>query len=289
LLNTDANIFLFYVPLLSYKFHTAAEAYALPSSGANKIARFKLSSKFKLFGLITINKDEYNNTAYSSGTQLALDGVPGGQSPFVVNTPSFNTGFTLFPLFLFWTHADAQLSGSPTNFTFVPTASALDVNPFNTAALNDEYVNGTNSTFRSTSATFVTQETNTIQGITNNVHLRFTARNSQWLFNEMENQPNNLNCSNGCANTYYISGPDQLCTSAIFDIPGLPRGATVNWSQSPSGVAAFTPNTGFPVTVSRVSSGTVTITATITGACTGNVVLSKTFDALAIRWAIKRV
>jgi hypothetical protein len=280
LLNADVDIFIFAVPWLSYRFHTIAEAYALPASGTSKIARFKLSSKFKLFGFITVSKEEYNNTAYASGTQMAVDGVPGALNSFVVNVPNFQIGFPLVHLFPFY--ATAQVSGNPTNFTFVPTASALDVNPFNSAALADKFVNGTNPTYRSSSETFIAQETIASQGLTNNFHIRFTARNSQWMFNEMENLSNNLNCSGNCSNSYYISGPDQLCTSAVFNIPGLPRGATVTWTQSPSGVVTFTPNTGFPITINRVSSGTVTITATITGACTGNVAINKTIDALAI-------
>lgn len=78
LLNVSLDGFIFYFPLVSYRLRTIAETYALPATGStSKIARFKLSSKFKLFGFITISKDYYDNTAYAPGTQLAIDGVPG--------------------------------------------------------------------------------------------------------------------------------------------------------------------------------------------------------------------
>lgn len=280
LINADADAFLFLVPIVSYRLHTIIQGNALPSTGStNQIARFKLSSKFKLFGLITINKDVYDNTAYASGSQLAIDGVPGGTDPFVLPVPQINTGiFPIAGLFNIWGYANAQLSGDPTNFTFVPTASALDVSSISTASLNDKYVNGTNQNYPSTSQTFIAQEsvTNASPALYNNVHIRFTARNSQWLYNEMEGLNNNLNCSNECFNPYYISGDNYFCSSStIYSIPGLPRGATVKWSAAPASIVTINSPNSPQTTLTKLANGTITLTANITNVCNGSSVLQK--------------
>lgn len=79
LLNVSLDGFIFYFPLLSYRLRTIAETYALPATGStSKIARFKLSSKFKLFGFITISKDYYDNTAYAPGQSIGNRWCSGG-------------------------------------------------------------------------------------------------------------------------------------------------------------------------------------------------------------------
>jgi hypothetical protein len=158
-----------------------------------------------------------------------------------------------------------------TEFTYLPVGSALDVSPFNANTFTEKYVNGVNQNYPSKSNNFIAQETIQSQALYNNASMRFTARNSQWLFNEMENLNNNLNCSNECSNPYYIKGDDAFCTSATYFIPGLPRGATVTWVATPSGLV--TPSTnGNQVTLQRISTsfGLLTLTATINNACGGS-------------------
>ena len=163
-----------------------------------------------------------------------------------------------------------------TDFTFVPVGSALDVSPFTTPVFSEKYVNGTNQNYPSTSETFIAQETvgTSSTNATNNAHIKFTARNSRWLFNEMENLPNTVNCSDSCSNPFYIKGGDVLCTSSSYFIPGLPRGATVTWSAS-NGYVSFNSSTANPVIVTPTGHGTVTLIATISNACGGSVVITK--------------
>jgi hypothetical protein len=150
----------------------------------------------------------------------------------------------------------------------VPVASALEAAPYNANIFSQKYVNGTNQNFPSTSQTFIAQETNAGAGTTNNVHIRFTARNSRWLFNEMENLPNLENCSGECSNPFYITGTTPICTTGTYRLPVLQRGATVTWSASPSGIVTLTPS-GQQVTVNKIINGTVTLTATISNGCVG--------------------
>jgi len=278
-----ARFLFFKVPILDYKLGVAVEAYALPAAGStNKIARVYSENSLKLFGFINIFKQLYNNTAFAPGTHLAVDGVPGSNYPLLnvdalnqlTNLPIFKVNlYVSFPLGPFlggYFGVYAYNAGVSYNFTFVSTASALDASPYTTPVFSQKYVNGTNQNYPSSSQTFIAQETvQNNPALTNNVHIRFTARNSRWLFNEMENLANLENCSPNCSNNYYIAGVSSFCTgSSTYRIPGLQRGASVVWSASPSNIVTLTPN-GSQVTVSRNpnQSAVITLNATITNAC----------------------
>jgi len=279
LINLDADAFLTNFPIISYKILTRIEAYGLPNTGStSKITRLKFASKFSLFGLIPIVRNLYDNTAYAPGTQIPVDGAPGATNPLTdFDVPTLIgsvVGGVYWPgLLNVWTAVHASIYGSPSVFTFVPTASALDVSPFNINALNNYYVNGFNQSFPSTSATFIAQETNTTAGTTNNTHIRFTARNSEWLFNEMENLTNIENCSSECTYSYYIAGENSFCTSSTYSIPGLQNGASVTWSVSPSGIVNLSCTTCNTVTLTKITDGYFQLRASITNACVAGPVL----------------
>jgi hypothetical protein len=271
----------FKIPIVTYQLAAEVEAYALPNAGAtNKIARVYTINNLKLFGLIDIFKQLYDNTAYAPGSHLAVDGVPGSNYPLInldaldqiTTLPNFSANLSfqipiIKPL-TFYFDAYAYNQGVAINFTFVPVGSALDVSPYTTPVFSQKYVNGTNQSYPSTSETFIAQETvQNNAALTNNVHIRFTARNSQWLFNEMENLNNNLNCSNECSNPFTIVGDDPVCTTKVFSLSKpVQRGATITWSVTPSTLASVT-STGNQTTLTRLGNGDVTLTATINNGC----------------------
>lgn len=286
------RLLFFRVPILTYRLAAEVEAYALPNSGStNKIARVYTINNLRLFGFINIFRELYNNTAFAPGNHLAVDGVPGSTSPLldvealneITNLPIFAASlYVSFPLGPFlggYFGIYAYNAGVSINFTFVPVGSALDVSPYNNNVFSQKYVNGTNQNFPSSTETFIAQET--VQNnplVSNNVHIRFTARNSQWLYNEMENLNNNLNCSNECSNPYYIQGPNLFCnTSGNYYVPGLQRGASIAWSASPAGIVNINSPNSLQTTLTRVNAGFVTLTATLNNACgTNPTVISKT-------------
>jgi hypothetical protein len=284
LLNVNLDGFILYFPIISYKIHTVAETFALPATGStSKIARFKLSSKFKLFGFITISKDYYDNTAYAPGNQLAIDGVPGAVTEYASTTlPSTKLLFPIPGIFGFLGYISATISGTPGKFTFVSTASALDAGPYTTPVFSQKYVNGTNQDYPSTSQTFIAQQTaQNNPSVSNNVHIRFTARNSRWLFNEMENMINTENCSAECSNPYHLQGADFFCgSSGTYSIPGLQRGTIITWQVNKIGIVNLNcTSVCNTVTLTKITNGFVTLTATITNPCTSaTVILSKTIN-----------
>jgi hypothetical protein len=267
MLNINGDGFLFFFPIISYRIQAIAKFNALPNSGStSEIARFKLNSKFKLFGLITISKDYYNNTAYAPGTQLPVDGVPGGLNPLAgtdIEVPNLSLFIPLPGILNLWGYVSVHSSGTPANFTFVPLGSALDVSPYNGDVFTQQFVSGFNAQYPSTSATFIAQET--AGSVTNNTHIRFTARNSRWMYNEMENIVNNEACSNECnPNTNWsISGPELVCTTGIYTVNGLPAGIVPTWSITGSATIAGIASNDLSATVTRIGSGSIDVVATI--------------------------
>lgn len=73
----------------------------------------------------------------------------------------------------------------------------------------------------------------------------------------------------GNKNNNIISGTSVVCTSQNYSIPNLPAGLTVSWVASPDGVANIS-TSGTSATLTRISNGTITLTATVQSTC-GNV------------------
>ncbi len=283
-----ARFLFFRVPIVTYKLAAEMEAYALPNTGSTaKIARLYTINHLQLFGFINIFRQLYNNTAFAPGSHLAVDGVPGSSSPLldiqalneITSIPQFSVNlYVSFPIGVFLGGSIgiyAYNMGISPQFTFVSVGSALDVSPYTTSTFSQKYVNSVNNSYPSSSDFFIAQET--VPGspfISNNVHLAFTARNSRWLFNEIEELPNLEQCSSECTNPYGIVGEWQLCGTSTYRLPGLPRGATISWSVSPSGIATLSGASGNQVTVQKVGAGLVTLQATLTNVCGGNQTIS---------------
>lgn len=64
-----------------------------------------------------------------------------------------------------------------------------------------------------------------------------------------------------------ISGADNFCSgSELYTLNGVPPGLSVTWSSSNPSIATISA-TGNPATVTKVGSGTVTVTGTVSGSC----------------------
>ena len=261
------------VPDLKGKLEVDIQAHALPALGSSgQIARVKILAKiYYLF--IRLKKTGIDYSASVSGTILPVDGAPGGTSPIGaldIAPQSISGGIGLIV-------ANYRLSTSATslnNFCFVPTASALDVQTYNNASLSATYVGGWSPLNPSSAETFIAQEGS--GGTFNESHTRFTARNAEWLFDEMEGITNTLNCSSNCQTAFSISGPAQFCTTATYSIPNLPSGATVIWStNNPAAVILTASGTGQnTVTLDKLANSEITLTATLQSACE-NLVINK--------------
>ncbi len=286
LLNIEANASaLFNFGLATGKAKVDIKAYAIPAVGSTaELLKINVYAKGYLFGFIRVVNDFYKNTMkVNSSTLLPIDGATGGTSPIgSVSIPQQQTSSMGIwgPLFGVY---NAKLStASLSNFCFVPTASALDVQNFNVESLTLPYVNGISLANPSKAVNYITQKSPTGGGggTFNESHTRFTAINSNWLFNEMQNISNNtLNCSSACnmpLGTVKIDGPDQACNTATYTIPNLPNSVSISWSVS--GNANITgPMNSRQVAITYTQSGSAILTALLTSSC-GSISVSKTIS-----------
>lgn len=71
-----------------------------------------------------------------------------------------------------------------------------------------------------------------------------------------------------------INGDVSFCTTShSYSIPNLPAGASVTWSVSPSGIVTINSPNATTTTLTRVTSGAFTLTATITNVCGGTPII----------------
>lgn len=61
-----------------------------------------------------------------------------------------------------------------------------------------------------------------------------------------------------------VTGTNAFCSSATYTAANIPDGSTVTWSATPNGLVSLAPS-GNQVTLTRLSQGNVTLTATIFG------------------------
>jgi hypothetical protein len=110
---------------------------------------------------------------------IPYDGASGGTESTTIDASG---GLTWFKIILIDDFDAVE------DFCFIPTASALDLNDVGQSSLNHPYTNGISPNNPSTFANFVTEvPAFAIDRQRNNLpHIRFTARNAEWMFNEME-------------------------------------------------------------------------------------------------------
>ncbi|HET8827963.1 MAG TPA: T9SS type A sorting domain-containing protein, partial [Pelobium sp.] len=215
-----------------------------------------------------------------------IDGATGGTSPIgSLDASGASTGGG-FPLL--YNYGANLNTATLANFCFVPTASALDVENFDNASLTGKYVNGWCPNNPSSAETFIAQEASTGNGGNfNERHTRFTARNAEWLFNEMQNISNTLNCSSSCSpntNNISISGSTNICNgSASYQLENAPLGANITWSATGNTTFAGGVNTGSSVTINNPGNQEIILTASINNLC-GNVVKTKDINVGIPYW-----
>lgn len=163
-------------------------------------------------------------------------------------------------------------------FSFIPTASALDIGKGITT-LNDNdykmaYVGATppiapkNSPFEN----FITDYDNNNPNASNSVHISFNPRNGLWLARELTENSITSNCSFLCDGTT-IAGAPILCGTSTYTVP--PGAPSYTWSIN--GSAATITSNGNTATVTRTGqqNGSVTLTVVINGGDCGTVTLAK--------------
>jgi hypothetical protein len=212
LLRISGNFFIspaFFISRTSW--NTEVIVNALPNFGpSQRVSKLRIWINFRLLYFISFDLDLTNKERNSPANTLPWDGAPGGtqnirrQAGAAVPTINYSLG-PFFNLSLGATYAG--------DFCFVPTASALDVTTLDQQALTKVYGGGISPTNPARVNNFIAQER--VSSTTySESHPRFTPRNAQWIFNEMQSITNTLNCPSFCNIDYgaSVSGSSYLCT-----------------------------------------------------------------------------
>ncbi|MGI4870140.1 MAG: hypothetical protein ACRYFX_03060 [Janthinobacterium lividum] len=264
-----------FVVVYPFTLHADMVAYGLPAYGQQaEVSHARIWIAYELcigagyFSYCwSIKYHLLDESATSPPNTLPYETLPGGNTNYKQESGNCAdlTGVTGF--FLNATLYDGDVC-------FVPTFSALDL-PANTPV--DAYASYANN-ITSNSATrtgspridqFIAQEHNGNQfSLT---HLRYTARNGEWLFDQMQNKTQAaalVACSSECAVPLSITGPNPLCPNGPTTYStNAPAGTPVTWVSSDPSVATIDYGTGV---AQMVSNGVVTFTAVAHTDC-GNV------------------
>ncbi len=250
-----------------------AVANALPAYGTqNRIAHLRVWFTIRVLWA-RFNVTLLNRNYTSPANTLPYETLPGGntnlneQQDLTTNHDNSFLGF--------WHFSDNTTLYNG-DLCFAPTFSTLDVQTVTPATAFAKYVNNTTDNPSPPRVVrYIAQEQSGTRF--NLTHLRFTARNSEWIYNEMQRpfngNTNAAGCSTECiplAIASTLASGQRLCagSSATFSIPGLPAGTTVTWAATPAN--NFTVATGsgptFTTAASSIAVGNSTITATV-GSC----------------------
>ncbi len=195
-------------PLIVTKFKYRADivAKSLTGSSSHQIIDFRLRRLAKLFFFIPVNRTlvhvlqnepSFNSTPWES--------LPGGTVNMGERTnnngdgPKTFFGKILKDILDFLIPVENEIVFAPA-FGFVPTTSALDIQ--NAPSQNGQYIFPVQGQNGSNASSYIAQEFLNGQGGFNVNHTDFTARNAQWIFREMENIPQDINCTYDCPLAY---------------------------------------------------------------------------------------
>ncbi|MDP3665671.1 MAG: hypothetical protein Q8R50_03250, partial [Sediminibacterium sp.] len=237
---------------------------SIPGSGTGEIYRGDVYSKKQILFLINVTNYFIKAHVNSTSDMLPLDNAPGGtydldqfgfnKTQIQQQLPGFFTGYV-------------QTMVTQPKFCFVPTVSALAFNNPQQYYLSNvcSIVNCQNPT--QVADYYAPQQ--------NQLHISYTQDNTNWI---LQRQDPNFSCSKVCATGLSISGPDVLCSSDTYTLNNLPPNTSIAWSATPSNIVSISGNN--PATVTRISSGPVNLTTTITNQCgNNNVTASKNIHA----------
>lgn len=270
---SNLNFFLRPLPVIgNFGISGTLSAYSLPDYFKRDIvsrARFYLDYNLcigvGLFSFcVPIHFNLINQAANSPANALPLENLPGGNS-----NPKTEAGECADPINfgaipgLYAAYLFTNLYNGP--ICFVPTYSSNDVPSITPTTAYSHYINSTTDNPVAPNVQFYLGQETVSSTQFNQAHIRFTPRNSEWLFDQMQNDQkaaSDIACmSVECTALTPISGPTQICESpsSVFTV----NSSQATWTASPSYL--FTTATGsgsqFTTAAAAGQQGTGTITA----------------------------
>ena len=192
--------------------------------------------------LVSVNL--LNESAPSPANTLPYETLPGGYiNPH--DNADCSPGIDYYVPFLFRIFLKTTLYDGA--ICFVPSYSALDVPTVSPATAYAKYINNaTSSPSQPSVIRYIAQE-RVSSTLFNQPHIRFTARNSEWIYDQMQGLPlPSSYCSIECSAVanLNITGPLTLCNPATYTSPIQAPGYTYTWSATPASLFTVSSGTG---------------------------------------------
>lgn len=248
------------------EFRVEMQLNSVVSGGNNRVYYSDVRFIKQVLYLIPVNVVLAHKEKYAPSGILPYDSYPGGSNLI----PSFQSS-----TYQNWFFKYSITASNQPSFNFVPTVSSLDIGAGSTT-LSDSDFRVVYSSLSPPASPKQTPFANFIVAHQQNVslnegHISFDRRNADFAGIEIRDANNTrFDCSALCSE---IPGPVNFCSSQIYSINNLPVGGTVTWSVSPSGIVNAS-TSGNSVTLTRITDGSITLTANIISSC-GNTNISK--------------
>ncbi len=264
------------IPLIipgSNKFELTLDIKAIANGGGNQVYYGNIKLTKKVLWLVPVSINIANRSYNAPTGLLPVDTYPGGFYTVALDNQPGSVSQD-------WMFTYNNSFYIQRRFSFIPTTSALDIGRGNTTLTNANYtaryIGATPpaAPFNTPFANFATAfnqdgsqwafDNNNSRRLNNEPHEGVFLRSANWLAEEMNgNNAVRTNCSAFCGLS--VSGTDQdvVCNSASYSVPFF-AGATYSWNAIPSGVVSIVNSTSNVVTINRLQSGVVTLTASIT-------------------------
>jgi hypothetical protein len=262
-----AKLKIFMGIISSAKYKLTININSLPNIGSTNIisySRMQRNIRF-FFGLVGTGwKTTYENTRYAPSNMIPWDGLAGSTqsisgrngsfgdnsiNPSINNHNTFGGNLWRGFVYVFIVNVNVNFSVSYLQdlFSFVPINSSLDIANTNINTFNNSYIFPVDGNSGSTSTKYIAQEkfTNNINGqavdFYNLNHTDFTKRNSKWIFNEMENLPDDVSCLNTIpCNPQSITFMNSICAGINeFSISNLSTITPVTYTVTPTNAATL--------------------------------------------------
>ena len=255
------------------KFRLDFNAKSLYYNPGNKIYKGRISYHKKLFSLFgwapTITVNITNVEKNQPSNVLPFDTYGGGkyETSALIGQVSLPDGVYIRD-----------------GFSFIPTASALDIGK-GTTTLNDNdykmaYVGATppiapkNSPF----INFTTDYNKATPNASNSAHISFNSRNGKWLARELTEVPITTDCSSFCG-TGQIIGNNILCSSGVYSVTN--EATSVTWTvNDPNNLVTFS-STDNNITLNQInpnSHGTVSLSVIYGNETCGSTTVTKNIE-----------
>lgn len=272
----------FPVPLTSALAGVTGEfaSYGLPAYGQQAtVSRVDLRLEYRInIGYcpfcvsIPIRFRLLRESATSPPNVLPLETLPGGSANPRQQAGDCADGFDLGSLHGVYA-AYFRTTIYNGDICFVPSYSALDVPTVTPATAFAKYINNaTDNPSTPNVLHYIAQENGSSSGNRFNVpHITFTPRNSEWIFNEMQQVVNTRGCDTECAITDSrpIIGPVTICGTSTFTSPVQNQGYTYTWTAIPANLFTVASGTGPTFQTSNAANGGGVIQLAISsGGCT---------------------